>query len=135
MKKLYAGKIVNLVVDHVRYDSGNESVREIIEHPGGSVVLAVFENNDILLVRQFRYPIGGEVIELPAGKLDAKEDPQHCAERELREETGYISEAVDKTDNHDDDPGILQRTAPYLYGARPLVIAARTIAGRRGTNN
>ena len=90
-EKVYAGKIVNLVVDHVRYDSGNESVREIIEHPGGSVVLAVFENDDILLVQQFRYPIGGEVIELPAGKLDAKEDPQHCAERELREETGYLA--------------------------------------------
>jgi ADP-ribose pyrophosphatase len=90
-EKLYAGKIVNLVVDHVRYDSGNESVREIIEHPGGGVVLAAFENNDILLVKQFRYPIGGEVIELPAGKLDAKEDPQRCAERELREETGYVA--------------------------------------------
>jgi ADP-ribose pyrophosphatase len=90
-EKLYSGNIINLVVDHVRYSSGNEAVHEIIEHQGGGVVLAVFNNDDILLVRQHRYPIGDDVIELPAGKLDPGEDPQKCAERELREETGYVA--------------------------------------------
>ncbi|MDE3056883.1 MAG: NUDIX hydrolase [Bacteroidota bacterium] len=88
-EKLYQGRIVNLVVDTVEYDSGNHSVREVIEHPGGSVVLAVFGNRDILLVNQFRYPVQQHVLELPAGKLDGNEQPLHCAQRELREETGY----------------------------------------------
>ena len=92
-EELYHGNIVDLVVHHVQYRSGNTAKREIVQHPGGSVALAVFDNNDILLVKQYRYPIGGEVIELPAGKLDSRsEDPQHCAQRELREETGYIAQ-------------------------------------------
>jgi ADP-ribose pyrophosphatase len=88
-EEIYQGTIVSLVVDNIEYDSGNRSVREVVEHPGGSVVLAVFENRDILLVNQFRYPVKQHVLELPAGKLDVQEQPLHCAQRELREETGY----------------------------------------------
>ena len=91
-EKKYAGKIINLTVDHLLYPSGNETIREVVEHPGGAVILAVFENGDILLVRQFRYPFGKEVIELPAGKLEPDEDPLVCAQRELREETGYAAD-------------------------------------------
>ncbi|MFA6542740.1 MAG: NUDIX hydrolase, partial [Bacteroidota bacterium] len=83
------GKIIDLTVDHIQYPSGTKTFREIVEHPGGAVVLCVFENNDILLIRQYRHPFGKEIIELPAGKLDANEDPLHCAQRELQEETGY----------------------------------------------
>ena len=121
-ERLYTGKIVNLVVDHVRYNSGNESVREVIEHPGGAVVLAVFENSDILLVRQFRYPIGGEVIELPAGKLDAKEDPQHCAERELREETGYTARRWTKLTTMMTTPGFCNERL-HIFMAQDLSLS------------
>jgi ADP-ribose pyrophosphatase len=121
-EKLYTGKIVNLVVDHVRYNSGNEAVREIIEHPGGGVVLAVFENSDILLVKQFRYPIGEEVIELPAGKLDAKEDPQHCAERELREETGYIARRWTKLTTMMTSPGFCNERL-HIFMAQDLSLS------------
>jgi ADP-ribose pyrophosphatase len=121
-EKLYTGKIVNLVVDHVRYSSGNESVREVIEHPGGAVVLAVFEDTDILLVRQFRYPIGGEVIELPAGKLDAKEDPQHCAERELREETGYTARRWTKLTTMMTTPGFCNERL-HIFMAQELSLS------------
>lgn len=116
---LYRGKIVNLVVGHVRYRSGNETAREIIEHPGGSVVLALFESEDLLLVKQYRYPIGGEVIELPAGKLDPGEDPRQCAERELREETGYLAGRWMKLTTIMTTPGFCDERL-HIYLAREL---------------
>jgi ADP-ribose pyrophosphatase len=121
-EKIFNGRIVNLVVDHVKYRSGNEAAREIVQHPGGSVALALFDNNEILLVKQYRYPIGGEVIELPAGKLDANEDPQHCAERELREETGYVAKRWTKLTTIMTTPGFCDERL-HIYLARDLSIS------------
>lgn len=121
-EKIFTGRIVSLVVDHVKYHSGSEAAREIIQHPGGSVVLALFDNTDILLVKQYRYPIGGEVIELPAGKLDANEDPQHCAERELREETGYVAKRWTKLTTIMTTPGFCDERL-HIYMAQDLAIS------------
>ena len=88
-EKLYAGKVFNLVVDQIEYPTGNLSIREVAEHPGGAVALAMFPDRRIILVRQFRYPIGKFLYELPAGKLGPNEDPTLCAAIELAEETGY----------------------------------------------
>jgi len=121
-EKIYSGKIVTLVLDHGKYGSGNPAVREIIQHPGGGVVLAVFDNNDILLVKQFRYPIGAEVIELPAGKLDANEDPKHCAERELREETGYVAKRWTKLITIMTTPGFCNERL-HLYMAQDISLS------------
>lgn len=118
-EKLYSGKIVNLVVDHGRYTSGNEAIREIIEHPGGAVVLALFDNDDILVVKQYRYPIGDYVVELPAGKLDSAEDPQKCAERELREETGYVASRWTKLTTIMTTPGFCNERL-HIYMAQGL---------------
>jgi ADP-ribose pyrophosphatase len=90
-EKKYSGKVIDLTIDRLLYPSGNETIREIVEHPGGAVILCVFENNDILLIKQYRHPFATDVIELPAGKLDKNEDPLICAQRELREETGYAA--------------------------------------------
>ena len=62
-----------------------------MEHPGGAVIVCLFPNNDILLLEQYRYPFRASVWELPAGKLERGEDPLLCAQRELREETGYTA--------------------------------------------
>ena len=121
-EKLYIGNIVSLRVDHVKYRSDNEAVREVIEHPGGGVAFAVFDNNDILLVKQYRYPIGGDVIELPAGKLDAHEDPQHCAERELREETGYLAGRWTKLTTIMTTPGFCDERL-HIYMAQDLTLS------------
>jgi len=118
-EKIYKGRIINLVVDHVRYESGNEGVREVVEHPGGGVVLALFDNDDILLVRQHRYPINDFVLELPAGKLDAGEDPQKCAERELREETGYVASRWRKLTTIMTTPGFCNERL-HIYMAQGL---------------
>ncbi len=92
-EKKYRGNIIDLTIDYLQYPSGREALREIVEHPGGAVAIPFFENNDLLLIRQYRHPFGTAVIELPAGKLEKGEDPFVCARRELREETGYGSDA------------------------------------------
>ena len=91
----YRGKIVNLRVDNARLPDGSEALREVIEHPGGVCVAALTEEDELLFVRQYRYPYGEVVCELPAGKLDGKgEDPLSAACRELREETGATAENI-----------------------------------------
>ncbi len=90
-ERRYAGKVFSLVIDEIEYASGNRGIREVAEHPGGAVVVPVFSDGSMLLVRQFRYPVKHHVYELPAGKLDPAEEPRHCAERELDEETGYVA--------------------------------------------
>ncbi len=86
----FRGRVFNVVVDEVEYESGNRSVREVAEHSGGAVVLARFPDDTILLVYQHRYPFDKFIWELPAGKLEPGEDPLHCAKRELEEETGHF---------------------------------------------
>lgn len=95
-EQLYAGKIFSLVVDEVEYPSGNRGIREVASHPGGAVVVPLFEDGSMLLVHQFRYPMKKHLYELPAGKLDAGEDPAVCAARELEEETGYIAGTIER---------------------------------------
>jgi len=87
--RVYDGRVFNIIVDDVEYPSGNKSVREVAEHIGGSVVLALFPDETIILIKQHRYPLDAFIWELPAGKLNIGEDPLHCAQRELEEETGY----------------------------------------------
>ncbi len=91
-ERLYNGKVFNLVVDQIEYPTGSRAIREVAEHPGGAVVLAAFPDRKIILVKQYRYPLGKFLYELPAGKLGPNEDPQACARRELVEETGYTAD-------------------------------------------
>lgn len=88
----YRGKIINMKVDEVRLPDGTLAKREEVEHPGGSCVAALTENNELLFVRQFRYAYDETILELPAGKLEKGEDPQEAIRRELSEETGCTAE-------------------------------------------
>jgi ADP-ribose pyrophosphatase len=88
---LYRGNSVDLVVDEVRYPSGKTGVREIVRHPGGAAVVPLLRDGAVLLVRQHRYPLDEEILELPAGKLEPGEEPRVAAGRELEEETGYTA--------------------------------------------
>lgn len=90
---LYKGKIINLRRDEALLPNGNTAMREIIEHPGGVCVAALTDNDEVLMVRQFRYPYSEVVLEIPAGKRDSKdEEPLECGKRELREETGATAQ-------------------------------------------
>jgi ADP-ribose pyrophosphatase len=88
----YQGRLLHVKRDRVRLPNGGESSREYILHPGAAVILPVFENGDILLERQHRYPLHRDFLELPAGKFDPDENELACAQRELAEETGYVAQ-------------------------------------------
>lgn len=88
-KSIYKGRILDLRVDEVLLENGARTIREVIDHGGACGVVAFDENGDLLMVKQYRYPLGQELLEIPAGKMDEGETPKQCAFRELEEETGY----------------------------------------------
>lgn len=85
---IYRGKVVNLHVDRVRLPGGRQAQREVVEHRGAVVIAALDDQNELALVRQYRYPVGEVTLELPAGTLEPGEEPRAAAQRELAEETG-----------------------------------------------
>ena len=88
---VYEGDFLKVFKDNVRLPDGSVGSREHIVHPGAVAVLAILDNGDLLMERQFRYAPQREFIELPAGKIDHGEDILLTAQRELLEETGYIA--------------------------------------------
>ena len=84
----YDGKIVKLFLDTVELENGDTALREVVKHPGGVCVVPLDADNNVLFVRQFRYPHGRVMLEIPAGKLEYGEDHRACGLRELKEETG-----------------------------------------------
>ena len=96
-ENIFDGTLLHVRRDIVRLPNGKRAVREWIHHPGAAAVLPVLLNGNVILVRQYRYPIEKVTLEIPAGKLDAAgEDPLRCARRELSEETGYTAEHYEK---------------------------------------
>ena len=91
---LYSGRILDLVKDKVLLPDGKESFREIVKHSGGSAILCE-KDDEILMVRQFRYAYKEEVWEIPAGKVNAGEDPMETAFRELEEEGGIKADKME----------------------------------------
>jgi ADP-ribose pyrophosphatase len=92
-RRVYSGRVINLDVDVVEFPNGTTGELELFRHPGASAVVPFLtdpqgEDPQILLIRQYRYAADGYLYEIPAGRLDPGEDPEECARRELREETG-----------------------------------------------
>lgn len=85
---VFDGKIITVKVDKALLPNGAQATREVVEHPGGVCILALQEDGAVPLVRQFRYPLGDVMLELPAGKLEYGEEPRPAAIRELGEEVG-----------------------------------------------
>lgn len=85
---LFDGKIIRVERDNVLLEDGTKAFREVVRHPGGVCVLALTDAEEVLLVRQFRYPHNAVTVEIPAGKLEYGEDPETCGKRELLEECG-----------------------------------------------
>lgn len=88
-ESIFEGRIVHLRVDSVRLPNGTESKREIVAHPGAVCIVPITEDDQVLLVRQFRLAAGKVLLEIPAGTLEVGEAPSACAARELEEETGF----------------------------------------------
>ena len=116
---VYNGKILHVHVDDVRLPNGQEAVREVVDHVDGAAVLAMDEADRVLVVRQYRYPFAQVLTEIPAGKLDAGEEPRTGALRELKEEIGaQAGELIDLGAVYP-SPGFC-REVLYLYLARNL---------------
>lgn len=86
---LHQGSFLTVRRDTVRLPDGGQATREYVVHPGAVVVVPLLADGSVLMERQFRYPVGQVMLELPAGKLDPGEAPLACGQRELLEETGY----------------------------------------------
>ena len=89
---IYEGKVFTVLVDQARLENGKIATREVVRHNGGAAVLALNENCEVAMVRQFRYAAGTELWEIPAGKLEAGEEAREAARRELEEEAGLVAE-------------------------------------------
>lgn len=116
---VYRGKILNLRVDTVELPNGKQSTREVVDYHGAVAIVALTGQAEVLMVRQFRYPAGCEFLEIPAGKIEAGEDPLVCARRELSEETGAQAERWELLYSFYSTPGFSTEKM-YLYLATGL---------------
>lgn len=123
-RRVYEGRVLNLRVDDVEYDNGHRSTIEVAEHRGGVAVIAQPSDGEIVLVHQYRPPIGRELWEVPAGKLEAGEEPLDCATRELHEETGYRAQRLRKLWSFYTAPGFCTERL-HLFVAEGLTPGAQ----------
>lgn len=103
---LFEGRVVTLTKDVALLENGETSIREVVHHHGGACILPVDAEGNVYMVRQFRYAMGEEIWELPAGKLEAGEDPFEAAKRELSEECGLTADRFE-------DLGVVYATVGY----------------------
>ena len=122
-KYIYNGRIINMRVDEAELPNGKKASREMVEHPGGVTVAALTAENELLFVRQFRYPYSEVVLELPAGKRDPGEEPFVTGKRELREETGAVAKTYCDLGKFYPTPGYTNEVI-YLYGAKDLTFTS-----------
>ena len=102
---IYDGQTVKLRIDTVQMPSGRTSTREIVEHREVVVIVAVDADDNVLLVRQFRQPLGKELLEIPAGGIDGEETPEEAVLREMQEETGYLPRKIERLGGFYSAPG------------------------------
>ena len=115
---VYRGRVIDVKRDEILISNGHKSDREVVEHTGGVVILAL-KGNKILAVKQYRYPLKSVSVELPAGKLEKGENPDVASKRELEEETGYIANNWASLGYIYTSPGFCDEKL-YLYLARDL---------------
>lgn len=120
-KEIFDGHIVQVYVDTIRLANGQQSTREVVRHCPAVAVLAVTDDDKVVLVRQFRYPVDKPLLEVPAGKMDGDESetPEATAARELAEETPYTADKIELIHNFYTAPGFCDEYM-YLYRASGL---------------
>lgn len=117
-RTLYQGKLIQLCLDRVSL-AGRKTSREVVLHSEAAAIIPVTADKKVLFVKQYRYPIGQELLEIPAGKADPGESEEDCAARELEEETGYIG-TLQKLGEMYSSPGFCDEKI-HLYLAQNLV--------------
>lgn len=116
--RIFDGRLISLQVDTVELPGGKTSTREIVRHPGAAAVLALLDDR-LIVVEQYRKPLGKIQVEIPAGKLEPGEDPMETARRELEEETGWRAGRLEPLYSFYTSPGFADEKL-YLYAAHDL---------------
>jgi len=117
---IYDGRAVRLRVDSVQMASGRQTTREIVEHSDCVAIIAIDDNDNVLLVNQFRESVDKELLEIPAGGIEPGEDPVATVRRELREEAGYLPRKVERLGGFYSTPGYCTEYL-YLYLATDFI--------------
>lgn len=116
---IYQGRAVKLWVDTVEMPSGRKTTREIVEHSDCVAIIAIDADDNVLLVNQFRTPVGKKLLEIPAGGIDNDEGPEAAVRREMQEETGYLPGKLERLGGFYSAPGYCNEYL-YLYLATAL---------------
>jgi ADP-ribose pyrophosphatase len=122
-QEIYDGRVVKLRVDTLEVASGSNVRREVVEHPGAVVIVPEDAQGRILFVRQYRYAVGRDLLELPAGTLEHNEAPEVCARRELEEETGHSAGDLQALGSFYTAPGFCTEHM-HVFAARALTEAS-----------
>ena len=118
---VFEGNLLKVSVDTVFLPNGRKAGREIVRHPGAVAVLPVLDSGSMVFVKQYRYPMSMAMFEIPAGKLNAGEEPKDCAFRELSEETGYEASKLVKLGIIATTPGFTDEVI-HLFAASGLTL-------------
>jgi len=121
-RRVYAGRVLSLDVDEIEEPSGIQATREVVRHSGSVVILAVDEQDRLVLVRQYRYPVDDAIWEIPAGRQDPGESPEEGAHRELQEEVGARAETLARVLTFYASPGFCDEVM-HLFRATGLTLA------------
>lgn len=123
-KLIHKGNFMDFVNIDVKLPNGKNDNRDVIKHPGACAVIAFLDSENIILVEQFRLPLNKTLLEIPAGKLNKKEDPMDCAKRELQEETGYVAKEIEYLGSIATAPGFCDEII-HLYKAWNLSLGEK----------
>lgn len=128
-RRVHTGRVLNLDVDTVRFPDGSRGELEIIRHPGAAAVVPLASDPagpdpTLLLLRQYRYAVGGTLWEIPAGRLEPGEEPAECARRELREEAGVVAGRLERLTTIWTTPGFTDE-AIHLFWAADLTVGTQ----------
>jgi ADP-ribose pyrophosphatase len=128
-RRIHTGRVISLDVDTVRFPDGSTGEMEMFRHSGAAAVIPVVRaaaDPEILLLRQYRYATGGEIWEIPAGRLDAAEPPESCARRELLEETGASAERFERLTTIFTTPGFCDEQI-HLFAAHGVRVDEKAV--------
>lgn len=123
-KLIYKGNFLEFRNLEVKLPNGKEHNRDIVKHPGACGIIAFLDNENIILVEQFRLALNKNLLEIPAGKIENGEPIEECAKRELREETGYIASNIEFLGAIATAPGFCDEII-YLYKANNLTLDSK----------
>ena len=124
---VFDGVLLHVKKDEIELPNGRKSVREYIKHPGAVCVIPIDGDGNVIIERQYRYPVGEILIEIPAGKLNSREeDPEDACRRELREETGYVAGKLTYLGFFYPSPAYTDERI-YMYMAEELSLGEREL--------